>query len=103
MKSNKLKLSLQEIAEVTGESLPLIHDAIKAAHLKTFVVGRRRFARPSAVAAWIGFLEKQSDAGTPVKYRARPADRRACPCLAFGKAQTLPPSCKSSGNRKTVV
>src|SRR3546814_9230525 len=47
MKSNKLKLSLQEIAEVTGESLPLIHDAIKAAHLKTFVVGRRRLARPS--------------------------------------------------------
>src|SRR3546814_7524415 len=64
MKSNKLKLSLQEIAEVTGESLPLLHDAIKAAHLKTFVVGRRRFARPSAVEAWIGFLEKQSDAGT---------------------------------------
>src|SRR3546814_11456094 len=87
MKSNKLKLSLQEIAEVTGESLPLIHDAIKAAHLKTFVVGRRSFARPSAVEAWIGFLEKQSDAGTPVKSRERPADRRACTRLAFGRAR----------------
>ncbi|MGV8931981.1 MAG: hypothetical protein ACOH1R_07730 [Luteimonas sp.] len=69
--NHKLKLSLQEIAEVTGESLPLIHDAVNAGHLRTFVVGRRRFAKPAAVQAWIDFLEKQSDAGKPVKYRAR--------------------------------
>ena len=74
---NKLKLSLKEIAEVTGESLPLIHDAINAGHLKTFLVGRRRFAKPEAVQKWVDYLEKQSDAGRPVKYRARPDDRRA--------------------------
>ena len=74
---NKLKLSLKEISEVTGESLPLIHDAINAGHLKTFVVGRRRFAKPEAVQKWVDYLEKQSDAGKPVKYRARPDDRRA--------------------------
>ena len=73
----KLKLSLQEIAEATGESLPLIHDAINAGHLRTFVVGRRRFARPADVEKWVTFLQKQSDSGKPVKYRARPAERRA--------------------------
>jgi hypothetical protein len=46
--SHKLKLSLREVADITGESLPLIHDAITAGDLKTFVVGRRRFARPAA-------------------------------------------------------
>lgn len=71
----KLKLSLQEIAAATGESLPLIHDAINAGHLRTFVVGRRRFARPADVEKWITYLQKQSDAGKPVKYRARPAER----------------------------
>lgn len=73
---NKLKLSLKEIAEVTGESLPLIHDAINAGHLRTFVVGRRRFARPADVEKWVNFLQKQSDAGKPVKYRERPAERK---------------------------
>lgn len=73
---NKLKLSLKEIADITGESLPLIHDAINAGHLKTFIVGRRRFAKPDAVQKWVDYLEKQSDAGQPVKYRARPEDRR---------------------------
>lgn len=74
---NKLKLSLKDIAGVTGESLPLIHDAINAGHLKTFLVGRRRFAKPEAVQKWIDYLEKQSDAGRPVKYRERPENRRA--------------------------
>lgn len=73
----KLKMSLQEISVATGESLPLIHDAINAGHLRTFVVGRRRFARPADVERWVTFLQKQSDAGKPVKYRARPAERRA--------------------------
>ena len=75
--NHKLKLSLREIADVTGESLPLIHDAISAGHLRSFLVGRRRFAKPAAVQAWIDYLEKQSDAGRPVKYRARPIERRA--------------------------
>ncbi|MDR7098983.1 hypothetical protein J2X04_001330 [Lysobacter niabensis] len=67
----KLKLSLREIADLTGESLPLIHDAINAGHLDTFLVGRRRFARPAAVSAWIDFLESRSKSGKPVSYRAR--------------------------------
>ncbi len=74
---NKLKITLKEISAVTGESLPLIHDAINAGHLKTFVVGRRRFAKPQAVQNWVDYLEKQSDAGKPVKYRARPGGRAA--------------------------
>jgi len=69
----KLKLSLVEVAAATGESMPLIHDAIKAGDLRTFVVGRRRFARPQAVRDWVDFLEKQSDAGKPVSYRSREA------------------------------
>ncbi|TXH66865.1 MAG: hypothetical protein E6Q88_11250 [Lysobacteraceae bacterium] len=73
----KLKLSLREIAEATGESLPLIHDAINAGHLDTFLVGRRRFAKPAAVSAWVDFLESMSKAGKPVSYRARPTEREA--------------------------
>jgi hypothetical protein len=69
--STPLKLSLKAIAEITAESLPLIHDAISAGHLDTFLVGRRRFARPEAVRAWIDFLEQRSKSGAPVSYRAR--------------------------------
>lgn len=75
-KLEPLKLSLQQIAEMTGESLPVIHDAINADDLDTFLVGRRRFARPAAVMAWVDYLEKQSKAGRPVCYRARSAERR---------------------------
>lgn len=70
-----LKVSLEEIARATGESRALIHDAIRAGHLETFLVGRRRFARPAAVRAWVDFLEAQSNAGKPVVYRARKDDR----------------------------
>jgi hypothetical protein len=74
----KLKLSFPEICTVSGESANVAYDAIKAGHLKTFLVGRRRFARPEAVRAWIDYLEAQSDAGKPVSYRARPlAERKA--------------------------
>jgi predicted DNA-binding transcriptional regulator AlpA len=77
-KLEPLKLSLQQIAEVTGESLPLIYRAINAGHLDTFLVGRRRFARPEAVRAWVDHLESESNAGRPVSYRSREAlaDRR---------------------------
>lgn len=73
-----LKLGVRQIAEATGESIPVIYDAIRAGHLETFLVGRRRFARPEAVRRWVDFLEQQSNAGRPVSYRSREAlgDRR---------------------------
>ena len=67
----KLKLSLEDICTTTGECRPLIHNAINAGHLKTFLVGRRRFARPAAVREWVDYLEAESLAGRPVSYRAR--------------------------------
>jgi hypothetical protein len=70
-KQEKMKLGLADIAEATGESLPVIHDAIKAGHLATFLCGRRRFARPEAVRAWIDLFERESNAGRPINYRAR--------------------------------
>lgn len=68
----KLKLSVPEIVGATGESASVVRDAIAAGHLKTFLVGRRRFARPAAVASWIDLLEARSDAGSPIAYRKRP-------------------------------
>ena len=66
-----LKVSIDDIVFATGESRAVVYDAIKAGHLNTFLVGRRRFARPIAVRAWIDFLEAESKAGRPVSYRAR--------------------------------
>lgn len=71
-----LKLSLQQAAERSGESLSVLHDAIRVGDLKSFVVGRRRFIRPEALKKWVDYLEKQSDKGSPVKYRARSEERR---------------------------
>lgn len=68
----RLKLTLAEIAETAGECMNSVHDAVRVGHLDTFVVGRRRFARPEAVRRWIDFLEAESKAGRPVSYRARP-------------------------------
>jgi hypothetical protein len=67
----KLKLTLDEIKAVTGECLPVIHNAINAGHLRTFVVGRRRFSKPEYVRAWVDYLESESNAGRPVAYRSR--------------------------------
>lgn len=67
----KLKMSMADIAEATGEAMPLIYAAINAGHLKTFLVGRRRFAKPADVQAWVDFLQAQSDAGHPIAYQAR--------------------------------
>lgn len=72
-----LKVSLQDIARATGESLPTIYAAMKAGHLDTFLVGRRRFARPDAVRAWMDLLERRSAAGKPVVYRSRESEERA--------------------------
>jgi hypothetical protein len=70
----QLKISIDGVIAATGESRALVYDAINAGHLKTFLVGRRRFAKPEAV-RWVDFLEAESAAGRPVVYRAR--DRTA--------------------------
>ena len=69
----KLKLSLDDVIATSSESRAVVYDAIKAGHLKTFLVGRRRFSRPEYVREWVDFLERESDAGRPVTYRARAA------------------------------
>lgn len=66
-----LKIPLAECPRITGESTAVIYDAIRAGHLATFLVGRRRFVRPQALRAWVDFLEAESNAGRPVMYRAR--------------------------------
>lgn len=66
-----LKLTMQAVAQATGESLPTIYAAINAGHLDTFLCGRRRFARPAAVHAWVDYLEAESRKGRPVMYRPR--------------------------------
>ena len=66
-----LKLSPDDISRTTGETAPTIYSAIKAGHLKTFLVGRRRFAMRDDVIAWLTFLKKRSDAGNPVSCRPR--------------------------------
>jgi hypothetical protein len=70
-----LKLGIDQIVEVSGESRSIVHDAIRAGDLKTFLVGRRRFARPESVREWIAFLERERDAGRPVSYRGRNQSR----------------------------
>ena len=64
---------LQEAARIACMSVPSIYAAINAGHLKTFLIGRRRFVRESVLRAWLDFLEHQSDAGKPVTYRPREA------------------------------
>jgi hypothetical protein len=69
----KLKLAVDDIVAVTSESRSIIYDAIARGQLKTFLVGRRRFARPEAVREWVDWLEHESEAGRPVVYRPRKA------------------------------
>jgi predicted DNA-binding transcriptional regulator AlpA len=71
-----LKLSLDQVVQLTGECQNVIYKAIEKGDLDTFLVGRRRFARPAAVRAWVDFLEAQSKAGHPVCYVAR----KVLPC-----------------------
>jgi hypothetical protein len=71
MKAELQKLGIDEICRITGESRSLVYSAIRCGDLDTFVVGRRRFARPRAVEKWVDFLEARSKAGNPVKYGAR--------------------------------
>lgn len=67
----KLKYSLEEVCEITGESRSNITKAIKAGHLEVFVVGKRKCCTPSAAEKFIEFLKRESDAGRPVMYQAR--------------------------------
>jgi hypothetical protein len=64
-----LKLSITQIVEITHECRAVVFDAIAAGDLRTFLVGRRRFARPAEVAKWVDYLERESDNGRPVAYR----------------------------------
>ena len=66
-------IPVQEAAKTACMSLPGIYAAINSGHLKTFMIGRRRFVRQSALREWLNFLEQQSDAGRPVIYRPRAA------------------------------
>ena len=72
-----LKLSLAQICTTSGESLHTVYKAMALGHLETFLVGRRRCARPAAVRAWVDYLEAQSKAGKPVVYRPRSSERQA--------------------------
>jgi len=71
------KLSLTQICTTSSESLHTVYKAIAAGHLDTFLVGRRRCARPEAVRRWVDYLEAQSRAGKPVVYRPRSSERTA--------------------------
>lgn len=64
-------LGIKDIASVSKQGVPSIYRAIELGHLSTFLIGRRRYARESAVAKWLDYMQKQSDAGTPVTYRPR--------------------------------
>ena len=66
-----VKVPIRDVSTATGESPNVVADAVNAGHLKTFLVGRRRFTRPEYVKQWVDFLEAQSDAGMPVGYRPR--------------------------------
>lgn len=68
-----LIVPLADITALTGQSRPVLHDAIAAGDLVTFLVGRRRFARIEAIRAWVDKLEEASNEGRPISYRSRAA------------------------------
>lgn len=72
-KIEPLIIPIAGIVELTGQSKPVVHDAVNAGHLKTFLVGRRRFARIESVRAWVDHLEAASNEGRPICYRSREA------------------------------
>ena len=61
--------SVDDLMASTGQSRINIYAAIKRGHLKTFLVGRRRFATVPNALKWVALLEKESDAGKPVVYQ----------------------------------
>jgi excisionase family DNA binding protein len=51
--------SMDEAAEVIGVSPPTVYDLINEGFLKTFLIGRRRLARPRAIEACMELLEQR--------------------------------------------
>ena len=72
-----LQYTVEQVCDITGQSRNIIYDAINAGHLKSYLIGRRRYFKPTAVQKWVDYMETQSNKGTPVAYRARPPERRA--------------------------
>lgn len=86
-----LKIPLKDIPRIAGESISVVHDAINVGHLPTFLVGRRRFARPKAISDWVDFLEAESNAGRPVTYRPRSRDRAMTPEVSIDVTTKVTP------------
>lgn len=72
-------LNFEAICIASGQKRDVVFCAIRAGHLKTVLVGQKRFSRPADVSAWVDFLQVESDAGRPVKYRARDPHERPPP------------------------
>lgn len=72
-----MQYSVEQVCEVTQQSRNIVYDAINAGHLKSYLIGRRRWFKPAAVQAWVDYLEREASKGRPVAYRARPPERRA--------------------------
>lgn len=83
-----LQVPLHRFPEITGKSPPTIHAAINAGHLRTYLIGRRRYATMDDLRAWIEFLRAESDAGRPVVYRPRSSERAAQAGAAFEPMQS---------------
>lgn len=63
-----IAVGMEEAGRASGQPTRTVWEAVRAGHLETFIVGRRRLARPEAVRKWVDFLEAESRAGRPVKY-----------------------------------
>lgn len=77
--TNKLMFSRLELPAITGQSLSNVDRAIACGDLETVVIGRKRFATPTAAQKWLTFLASESNAGRPVRYMARNLDERRTP------------------------
>jgi hypothetical protein len=77
MKHRKTRgvMSMQDVYAESKQGPHVVNKAIELGHLETFLIGRRRFARPEKFDAWIDFLEAESEAGRPVVYRPRSSER----------------------------
>lgn len=71
-----LLLNFQQICIASGQKRDVVFCAIAAGHLSTCLVGQKRFSTPADVRDWVDFLRRESDAGRPVKYRARDPHER---------------------------
>ena len=60
-----LLITIEEIIEASRSSRATVYSEIKKGRLKTVTIGRRRYATPETVKAWIDRLsaESQSEVG----------------------------------------